>query len=163
MLATPTLDEGRVPHMTVIKLEPDLEEAFNRHDFWRGCYATMLAELKLEHIKEFFDSVPMVMGGRRIGGAKLFNLFWIEKGLVLAKILRSFLHAFTLEGKRDFEYREFKRDFEIGMGMKNSNFEVRFYRLIEKLEEKYPDFKIVKSDRGRFSAESGCKILLEDL
>lgn len=47
--------------------------------------------------------------------------------------------------------------------MKNSNFEVRFYRLIEKFEEKCPDFKIVKSDRGRFSEESGCKILLEDL
>lgn len=66
--------------MPVLKLEPDLEETFNRHDFWRGCYATMLAELKLEHIKEFFDSVPMVIGGRRIEGAELFNLFWNEKG-----------------------------------------------------------------------------------
>lgn len=66
--------------MPVIKLEPDTEETLNRHDFWRGCYATMLAELKLEHIKEFFDGVPMVMGGRPIVGADLFNLLWNEKG-----------------------------------------------------------------------------------
>jgi hypothetical protein len=68
--------------MPVVYLEPNQEETLNRHDFWRGCYATMLAEIKLEHIKEFFSGVPMVKGGRRIEGVEFFNLLWNEKGLI---------------------------------------------------------------------------------
>lgn len=85
----------------------------------------------------------------------------LTKG-VPAKILRNILHAFVREGKREFEYREFKRDFDIGMGRKNANFEVRFYRLIEKLGEKCPDLRIGKGERGRFTVASNCKIGLTE-
>jgi hypothetical protein len=75
-----------------------------------------------------------------------------------AKILKIILQAVVKDGRREFEYREFKRDFEISLGQKNSNFEVRFYRLIEKMEEKCPDVRIIKSERGRFSIEAACPI-----
>lgn len=69
--------------MPVIRLEPDTEETLNRHDFWRGCYATMLAELKLEHVLEFFEPLlPMVMRGRKYEGADFYNLLWNEKGQI---------------------------------------------------------------------------------
>jgi len=68
--------------MPVIYLEPNQEETLNRHDFWRGCYATMLAELKQEEIFEFFATLPMVKGGRKIEGVEFFNLLWNEKGLI---------------------------------------------------------------------------------
>jgi hypothetical protein len=42
----------------------------------------MLAELEPEHIKEFFQSVPMVMRGLTYTGADLFSLLWNEKGLI---------------------------------------------------------------------------------
>lgn len=72
---------GRLQAMPVIRLEPDTEETLNRHDFWRGCYATMLSELSIEHIKEFFDDLPMVMGGRPIEGVDLLRIPGIQKGL----------------------------------------------------------------------------------
>jgi hypothetical protein len=59
----------------------------------------------------------------------------LTKG-VPAKILRSVLAAYTREGRTVFEYRDFKRDFDISLGQKNSNFEIRFYRLMEKLAER---------------------------
>jgi hypothetical protein len=71
-----------------------------------------------------------------------------------ARILRHILSAVVKTGKREFEYREFKRDFEITLGQKNANFDVRFYRLVEKLEEKCPEFKIRKSERGRFTVDT---------
>lgn len=77
----------------------------------------------------------------------------LTKG-VPAKILRNILAAYVRNGRRDFEYRDFKRDFDISSGQKNSNFEVRFYRLMKKLEEAAPSISIVKSGRGRFTLES---------
>lgn len=53
--------------MPIITLEPDTEETLNRHDFWRGCYATMLSELRIEHIKEFFSGLlrdPPISGAQ---------------------------------------------------------------------------------------------------
>ncbi len=85
----------------------------------------------------------------------------LTKG-VPAKILRNILHAYVKEGKNDFEYREFKRDFEISLGQKNSNFEVRFYRLVGKLGERCPELRIEKADRGRFTLAADCKVLLEE-
>ncbi|MDQ3002056.1 MAG: hypothetical protein M3Y08_12455 [Fibrobacterota bacterium] len=38
------------------------------------------------------------------------------------------------EGKCESEYRDLKRKFEITLVQKNSNFEVRFYRLVDKLD-----------------------------
>lgn len=58
------------------------EEVLNRHDFWRHCYATMLAEIEPDHIIEFFEKIPMVMQGRTYAGKDLFALFWNEKGTV---------------------------------------------------------------------------------
>lgn len=84
----------------------------------------------------------------------------LTKG-VPAKILRHILLA-VREGRSEFEYREFKRDFEISMGQKNSNFEVRFYRLIEKLEEKCAELRIERAERGRFNVRIACPMELVD-
>lgn len=80
---------------------------------------------------------------------------------VPAKILRHILASF-LQGKSEFQYREFKRDFEISLGQKNSNFEVRFYRLVEKLGEKCPDLRIEKAERGCFTVTTACKVELAE-
>jgi hypothetical protein len=81
---------------------------------------------------------------------------------VPAKILRSLVTSYLNDGRSVFEYREFKRDFEISLGQKISNFEVRFYRLMEKLEEKCPGIAINKVGRGRFELQTNCKIELEE-
>lgn len=73
---------------------------------------------------------------------------------VSAKILRNIISGFVRDGRREFAYRDFKRDFEISAGQKNSNFEVRFYRLMKKLEEAAPAISIEKSGRGRFRLEA---------
>jgi hypothetical protein len=80
---------------------------------------------------------------------------------VPAKILKSMVQAYISEGRVSFEYREFKRDFDISLGQKNSNFEVRFYRLIERLQEKCPSLAIAKAGRGRFELHVGCELSLE--
>lgn len=77
------------------------------------------------------------------------NDAYFAKGIP-AKIMRSLLIAYTEQGKRDFEYRFLKRDFEISLGQKNSNFEVRFYRLVEKLQSESRGVRIEKTGRGRF-------------
>jgi hypothetical protein len=69
---------------------------------------------------------------------------------VPAKILKHLFESHLQEGKTDFEYRDLKRIFEITHGQKNSNFEVRFYRLIEKLNGECPSIRIEKTGRGRF-------------
>jgi hypothetical protein len=69
---------------------------------------------------------------------------------VSAKIFRFLAKAYADNGKSEFEYREMKRLFEITMGQKNSNFEVRFNRLKENLEEKCRNVKIEKTGRGKF-------------
>ena len=58
------------------------KEVLNRHDFWRACYATMLAEIRPEDIVEFFEKIPMVMEGKRYEVSELLALFWSEKGTV---------------------------------------------------------------------------------
>jgi hypothetical protein len=68
-----------------------------------------------------------------------------------AKILRNLLQAYLQAGKLEFEYRDFKRDFEISLGQKNSNFEVRFYRLVDKLAEQGACLRILKTGRGTFA------------
>ena len=70
---------------------------------------------------------------------------------VSAKILRKLLAAYVNGGQSEFEYREFKRDFEISLGQKNSNFEVRFTRLVNKLDEKKAGVRIEKRGRGKFA------------
>lgn len=67
-----------------------------------------------------------------------------------AKIMKSLLAAYARSGKQEFEYRDFKRDFEISLGQKNPNFEVRFYRLVEKLKAESQGVRLEKTGRGRF-------------
>lgn len=67
-----------------------------------------------------------------------------------AKIMKTLLEAYARTGKQEFEYREFKRDFEISLGQKNSNFEVRFYRLVEKLRSESQGVRLEKTGRGKF-------------
>jgi hypothetical protein len=64
--------------------------------------------------------------------------------------MKSLLEAYARTGKQEFEYRDFKRDFEISLGQKNPNFEVRFYRLVEKLRVESQGVRIEKTGRGRF-------------
>lgn len=73
---------------------------------------------------------------------------------VPAKILNKILMAYTREGKQEFEYRDFKRDFDISFGRKNSNFEIRFYRLLEKLEQEKTGIRIRKLSPGSFAVET---------
>lgn len=77
------------------------------------------------------------------------NGSYFTKGIP-AKIMKSLMESYTSIGKQDFEYREFKRDFEISMGQKNANFEVRFYRLVDKLKADSQGVRIEKTGRGRF-------------
>lgn len=69
---------------------------------------------------------------------------------VSAKILKYLLEAYLAHGRDAFEYKELKRQFEITLGKKNSNFEIRFYRLVEKLENDSPGFRIERTGRGKF-------------
>lgn len=70
---------------------------------------------------------------------------------VPAKILKYLLESYLRQGKSEFEYRDLKRLFEISQGQKHSNFEVRFYRLTEKLKEECPTVSVDKTGRGRFA------------
>lgn len=80
-----------------------------------------------------------------------------------AKILRSVLQAHLQDGRTEFEYRDFKRDFEISLGQKNSNFEVRFYRLMEKLAEQDDAcLTLEKTGRGCFSLQVRGSVKLQD-
>jgi hypothetical protein len=67
-----------------------------------------------------------------------------------AKILKFLLETYLNDGKSEFEYRELKRLFEISLGQKNSNFEVRFYRLVEKLDNEPIGLRLEKTGRGKF-------------
>ncbi len=73
---------------------------------------------------------------------------------VSAKILKYLLEAYLNDGRSSFEYKELKRQFEITLGQKNSNFEIRFYRLVEKLEEDSPGLRIERTGRGKFRMAS---------
>jgi len=68
-----------------------------------------------------------------------------------AKIMKGLIEAYIKEGKREFEYRDFKRRFEISLGQKNANFEVRFTRLAEKLKSECPTVAVEKTGRGKFA------------
>ncbi len=75
-----------------------------------------------------------------------------------AKILKQLLLSYLNDGKSEFEYRELKRSFEITLGQKNSNFEIRFSRLIDKLTSENSKLVIQKTARGRFKLIPGAAI-----
>jgi hypothetical protein len=80
---------------------------------------------------------------------------------ISAKLLRSILTYHLESSRREFTYREFKRDFEISLGQKNANFEVRFYRLAEKLKERTGSLALIRKGRGTFVLETEGPITLE--
>jgi hypothetical protein len=82
---------------------------------------------------------------------------------VSAKILRKIIVEYVTLNRKNFEYRNFKQEFEISLGQKNSNFEVRFYRLMDALDSKCPEFKIEKTERGKFLLTVTGKIEFKEL
>lgn len=80
---------------------------------------------------------------------------------ISAKLLRRILSSHLETSRRNFTYREFKRDFEITLGQKNANFEVRFYRLAEKLKERTGTVALVRTGRGSFRLETDGSVTLE--
>jgi len=77
------------------------------------------------------------------------NHRYLTKG-VPALILKQILTAYIAEGRRYFEYREFKRDRSLFPTPKATNFEVRFRRLISLLGERVPDVILESAGPGRF-------------
>lgn len=73
---------------------------------------------------------------------------------VPAKILQKILMAHTLTSRTSFEHREFRRDPDLGLDPLNPNLEGRIRILADRLEERTPGVKIVKSGRGRFDLET---------
>ncbi len=92
----------------------------------------------------------------------LLNGEQFVKGIA-AKILKQLLENHLKDGQTEFEYKDFKRRFEISLGQKNSNFEVRFYRLSEKFEKRFPTIRLNKLGRGRFILQLACNIKLVNL
>lgn len=77
---------------------------------------------------------------------------------VPAKIFYKIIQAHLLEGRTEFEHREFKRDPEICMDQTNPNFEGRLARLMKKLADEYPNLSINKSGRGVFEFKPNASI-----
>jgi len=77
---------------------------------------------------------------------------------VPAKIFRKVVRAYMMEGRTEFENREFKRDPEITLDISNPNFEGRLNRLMAKLSEDQPELQIVRRRRGGFQFTPKCAI-----
>ena len=114
------------------------EDEFNM-DNLESKHLALLASLRESYAFRYFRSDESM----------ILNDTKFIKG-ISAKILRYLLEAYLDQGRDSFEYKELKRQFEITLGQKNSNFEIRFYRLVEKLESDSPGFRIERTGRGRF-------------
>jgi hypothetical protein len=77
---------------------------------------------------------------------------------ISAKILKYLLEGYLIDGRSSFEYKELKRQFEITLGQKNSNFEIRFYRLVDKLENDSSGLRIERTGRGKFRVVTKGKV-----
>ena len=86
----------------------------------------------------------------------------VVKG-VPAKILRKIVSSHVRDGRKDFEFREFKRDPEITIDPKNSHFEERLNRLVVLLESRLPKkIAIQKTRRGAFAFEATCYVSFKE-
>lgn len=94
------------------------------------------------------EGVQWFIRGEAYGRVRSFLDFCAEKEIDLS--MKHLFEAHVHESKCDFEYRDLKRIFEITQGQKNSNFEVRFYRLVDKLNRECPGVRIEKTGRGQF-------------
>jgi hypothetical protein len=79
---------------------------------------------------------------------------------VPARILKNVLEAYLSERRTEFEFRDLKRCFEITLGQKNANFEIRLARLAERLEKETGCLRIEKAGRGRFRLKVGGRLEL---
>ncbi|MBD3343822.1 MAG: hypothetical protein GF401_02015 [Chitinivibrionales bacterium] len=77
---------------------------------------------------------------------------------VPAKILRKIVRTYKESGRTEFEYREFIRDSNIVYDPVSPNLGVRLQRLIQSLEESYPEFKVTKPQRGKIAFEASVNI-----
>lgn len=77
-----------------------------------------------------------------------------------ARILKHVLEAHLAEGRTEFEFRDLKLRFDITLGQKNANFEIRLARLAEKLSRESMCLRIEKAGRGRFRLEVAGKVEL---
>lgn len=102
-------------------------------------HQSLLAILKETHYFRYFQSDESLT----------LNDVSFIKG-ISAKILKYLLEAYLIDGRRTFEYKELKRQIEITLGQKNPNFEIRFYRLMEKLDSDSPGLRIERTGRGKF-------------
>lgn len=103
---------------------------------------------------------PSIWPFASIRESYVFRYFQADESLALngttfvkgvsAKILKYLLEAFLDEGRSSFEYKELKRQFNITLGQKNSNFEIRFYRLVDNLEIESSGLRIERTGRGKF-------------
>jgi len=114
-------------------------EEETKEDELEGKHAALMASLNPPAIYRYHGSDESLT----------LNDRYFTKGIP-AKIMKGLLDAYLSEGKREFEYRDFKRRFEINLGQKNANFEVRFARLAEKLDTEQGGVRIEKTGRGRF-------------
>src|SRR5207249_7283984 len=75
-----------------------------RHDYKRACYRAMLSELPLEDIKEYFNSVPLIIGEKEVKGIELSQHLWKDKAQVPTSFdfgLDNRLEAFLIAKKRN--------------------------------------------------------------
>ncbi len=77
---------------------------------------------------------------------------------VPAKILYKVLMSHTVTGRTVFEHREFRRDPDLHLDPVNPNLESRIRILSERLEERLPGIRIIKSGRGKFGLETNLVI-----
>lgn len=77
---------------------------------------------------------------------------------VPAKILQKILIAHTITGRTLYEHREFRRDPDLRLDPSNPNLESRLRILSQRLEERLPVVRLIKSGRGRFQFESEVQV-----
>lgn len=140
-------DRGYLKHL--IRDTVSEEEVFSPEILKRHIELSRRLEETLDFIYYADDDSMTVNGEHLVRG-------------IPARILRNLLAAHTGTNRAEFQYRDFKRDTEISLGQKNSNFEVRFYRLVERLQEKCPQIKIRRLDRGKFRFECGCRLVFSE-
>lgn len=75
-----------------------------------------------------------------------------------AKILRYIIFRYLKHNQIDFEYREFIKNPEIPLDTLSPNIAIRMQRLSKVLNSCFPQFKIVKTARGKISIHVNCKI-----
>lgn len=80
-----------------------------------------------------------------------------------AKILRYILSRHVQDGRDRFLNLEFRHNREITYDPDNPNFEVRLWRLADKLNKKMPSIRLIKAERGVFLFEKDCRVEYQEV